>query len=170
SITSETPDTQLELELLHLPTIICAAIEYLTPAIHDKRQKLVTNLAPELPPICADSLRLEQILRNLLSTASQNTPAGERISLSAYQQNDFVLIDIHYGTPATSPEEQCNVYQTSHDPGHDYTSSNCDEDLNFTLCKYFVELHGGAIQAKRGENEANTFSVFFPFQQGHRPS
>ncbi|MBM4451780.1 MAG: hypothetical protein FJ013_05605 [Chloroflexi bacterium] len=171
-IKAEAPDTQLELELLHLPPIICAVTEHLMPAIHGKRQTLVTNLAPELPPIRADSLRLEQILLNLLSYASQNTPAGEHISISANQQEDFVLIDIHYGKPATLPEEQCGICHLFHEPRRDDTSSTCDENLNFVLCKYFVELHGGVIQAKKGGNKNNAFSVFFPLQlqQRHAPS
>lgn len=161
-IKSETPDVQLELELLNLHPIICAVTERLMPAIHGKSQKLVTNLTPELPSIRADYLRVEQILLNLLSHASRNTPPGDRISLSANQQDDFVLIDIHYGRPAIPPERQYHMSQPLREPKHDDTGDAWDEDLSFALCKYFVELHGGVIQAKREENEANAFSIFFP--------
>ena len=50
--------------------------------------------------------------------------------------------------------------QPLREPKHDDTGDAWDEDLSFALCKYFVELHGGVIQAKREENEANAFSIF----------
>jgi K+-sensing histidine kinase KdpD len=169
-IEPETPDAQLELELLDLHPIICAVTEYLIPAIHSKRQKLVTNLSPNLPSILADSLRVEQILLNLLSYASKNTPPGEPISLSANEQGDCVFIEIRYGRHTTPQERLYHTFQSPQEPSHEDTSGVRDEDLNFALCQYFVELHGGVIQAKNEEKEANAFSLFLPFTQRHKPS
>jgi K+-sensing histidine kinase KdpD len=78
-----------------------------------------------------------------------------------------VSIEIRYGGRTTPRERLCHKFQSPQQPSHDDTRDVWDEDLNFALCQYFVELHGGIIQAKSGEN---AFSLFLPLTQKHEPS
>jgi signal transduction histidine kinase len=52
------------------------------------------HLSPKLPPVLADEIHLEQIVRNLLRNADKYSPAGLPIALSAQQEGNWVRIAV----------------------------------------------------------------------------
>ena len=160
----ETSGFQLDQESLDLRSTIYAATERLLPNIRSKNQTLTTNLEPGLPSIRADSVRLEQVLLDLLSNACNNTRLRGHISLSANQKGNFVAIEIQYGGPAIPPERQRHMFQPFNEPKHRRGDATRDKDLSLALCKYFVELHGGRIQLRSEENKGNIFYILLPIE------
>ncbi len=58
------------------------------PMLKDGRVKLVTEIAPDIPPLKTDRDKLKQSVLNLLSNAAKFTEKGE-IKVAAWQDNGY---------------------------------------------------------------------------------
>lgn len=153
---------QLALEPTDISTIVYNVVEQVSLLIRSRDQSLTLNLASHLPKIVADSLRIEQILLNLLSNATKFTPQGGNISLTANRQNGYIVIEVHDSGPSIPLEEQDKVFQ----PYYRLRSANKEHiagvGLGLALCKHLVELHGGKIWVESEQGKGSTFAFTLP--------
>ena len=152
----------LELELTDIDAIVHRVVDQLSPIISNREQLLTLNLTPNTKKIMADSMRIEQVLHNLLSNASKSTPTGGNISISTDKQAGYIFIKIQDGSPCISRLEQRELFQP-------YCRLTGDKDtqipgigLGLALCKHLVELHGGRIWVENEEKNGNTFAFTLP--------
>lgn len=152
----------LELEPTEINAIVYDVVDQLSPIVRSRRQSLTLNLPPRLPNIIADSLRIEQVLVNLLSNAAKFTPQGGSISLSADEQNGYIVIEVQDSGPSIPLEEQHKVFQ----PYYRLKAANREHipgvGLGLALCKHLVELHGGRIWMESQQGKGNTFAFSLP--------
>ena len=155
---------QLELEPADINTVIYNAVDQISPTINSRNQSLTLNLAHHLPKTIADSLRIEQVLLNLLSNATKFTPEGGSISLTSTKQNDHIVIKVQDSGSSIPLEEQTKVFQLyyrlrdakEHIPG---------TGLGLTLCKHLIELHGGTIWVESQQSKGSTFAFSLPLKK-----
>ena len=69
-------------ERVDLADVSAAASRLITPRAESGRVTLESDVAPDLPYLFADELRVKQILINLLSNAVKFTPEGGLVTLS----------------------------------------------------------------------------------------
>ena len=159
----------LEMEPADVNAVIYNAIDQLSSIISSRHQSLTINLAPDVPHAMADSLRLEQILLNLLSNASKFSPENSSISLSANRHDNYLVIEMKdSSTPI--PLEECNkIFQPYYQfkPDKENTSGI---GLGLALCKHLVELHGGQIWVEGNQDKGNTFSFTLPLETTQQTS
>jgi len=152
----------LELEPTEINAIVYDVVDQLSPIVSSRGQSLTLNLPPRLPNIIADSLRIEQVLVNLLSNAAKFTPQGGSISVSADEQNGYIVIEVQDSGPSIPLEEQHKVFQ----PYYRLKTANREHipgvGLGLALCKHLVELHGGRIWIESEQGKGNTFAFSLP--------
>jgi len=153
---------QLEPELTDIDTIVHRVVDQLSPIISNREQSLTLNTTPNTKKVMADSLRIEQVLHNLLSNASKSTPIGGSISISTDKQAGYIFIKIQDSGPRMLRLEQRELFQP-------YCRLTGDKDtqipgigLGMALCKHLVELHGGRIWVENKEKKGNTFALTLP--------
>ena len=71
----------LEVESVHLPAVVVAALDSIRPAANAKGIRLVEYLEPTLP-VSGDRHRLQQVIWNLLSNAVKFTNSGGTVTVS----------------------------------------------------------------------------------------
>ncbi|HEX74945.1 MAG TPA: HAMP domain-containing histidine kinase [Dehalococcoidia bacterium] len=158
----------LELEPVDTNTIVYSVVDQLSPIVHSRDQSLTLNLAPRLPTIIADSLRVEQILLNLLSNATKFTPQGGSISLTVNRQNGYIVIEVQDSGPSIPLEEQHKIFQP-------YYQLKGDKEhilgigLGLALCKHLVELHAGKIWVASEPGKGSTFAFSLPLGTSQEP-
>ncbi len=156
---------RLELEPTEINAIVYDVVDQLSPTVRSRGQSLTLNLPPGLPNIIADSLRIEQVLVNLLSNAAKFTPQGGSISLSADAQNGYIVIEVQDSGPSIPLEEQHKVFQ----PYYRLKAANREQipgvGLGLALCKHLVELHGGRIWMESQQGKGNTFAFSLPVEE-----
>ena len=152
----------LELELTDIDAIVHRVIDKLSPIISSREQSLTINLAPATRKIIIDSLRVEQVLHNLLSNASKSTPTGGNIFVSTDKQAGYVVVKIRDCSPCIPHVEQRELFQLSCRLTGDKDTQIPGTGLGLALCKHLVELHGGRIWVENEENNGNTFAFTLP--------
>ncbi len=102
------------------------------------------EFSPNLPPVWADEIHLEEILRNLMSNADKYSPPGTAIELCACQQGEQVRISVKDHGPGIPMEYQQYIFERF---GRVYRGESAP--LGWGLGLYFarklVEAQGGSI-------------------------
>jgi signal transduction histidine kinase len=75
---------RLNREMISLPAIVANAIEELELVARDSGITIKVEIASDFPPIYADAVRIQQVLRNLLSNALHFTPPHGSVTISAH--------------------------------------------------------------------------------------
>jgi signal transduction histidine kinase len=126
-------------------------------------------LRPRLPErlgqILADERKVRQVVLNLLSNAIKFTPEGGRIEVRAAPVDGAVEVSVTDTGVGIAPEDQEAVFEEFRQVG---TAEKKAEGtgLGLTLCRKFVELHGGRIWVKSQVGVGSTFTFTIPVRRG----
>jgi len=133
--------------------------------ITEKGLKLVVEPDESLPEVLfLDETRVKQVLRNLVTSASQRTAEGP-ITLSAHAQQAASpdRIDLVFKVADTgaeiSPAEQEAFFQTFENRTSSQHSSYSRTGLELAITRLLIELMGGTIRVESPLGQGNTFTV-----------
>ena len=110
------------------------------------RNNLVINLAPELPLVMADRRRMIQVIVNLLNNADRNSPDSTPIHVSAFLEDDNVVIAVADEGRGIPSERLPGLFRRF--PRNASDSPSGHAGLGLAICKGIVEAHGGRIWAE----------------------
>jgi signal transduction histidine kinase len=146
------------------------AIETVRGLVRAEEISLVADLAPDLPHIEADPVRLRQILLNLLSNAVKFTSAGEvrlriepRIPAGSPAPSAHKVAIIVTDTGPGIAEEEFQQIFTAFERT-DRSTIHADEGtgLGLPITKRLVELHQGSVRLDSILGVGSTFTVLLP--------
>jgi len=133
--------------------------------------EVVKDLAEDLPPVLADSNRLEQVFVNLLINArdaieekwKNGDYKGEkkRISLRSSLRDGSVIIEIKdtgVGIPKSRLEKVFEPFFTTKEVGR-------GTGLGLSISYGIVQDYGGTIEVETQEGEGSNFIIRFPVSQ-----
>src|SRR5207237_1534426 len=126
---------------------------------------LQMSVDKRLGQIHADERKIRQVVLNLLSNAIKFTPEGGRIEVRAVQMDGSVEVSVTDTGVGIAPEDQEAVFEEFRQVG---TAAKKVEGtgLGLTLCRKFVELHGGRIWVKSQVGVGSTFAFTIPVRRG----
>ncbi|QBE67522.1 response regulator [Pseudoduganella lutea] len=153
----------LHREAADLNRIAAAAVEASMPAIEAAGHDLEVQLPPEPLPIEADTVRISQVIGNLLTNAAKYTPRNGRIRVAAHADGDIAVItvtDNGIGIPAESLDA---VFDMFTQVARHMERSNGGLGIGLSLVRRLVALHGGtATAASPGAGQGSTFTIRLP--------
>jgi signal transduction histidine kinase len=135
-----------------------------------RSERLVVELASELPPIEVDAARVGQILENLVENAFKYGPADGLVTVSARVDGEWLAVavdDEGVGIPAT---ERALVTEPFHRAWNVRESRVPGTGLGLYICRRLVEAHGGRLWLEdRPDGRAGTRVGFtLPLLRGRR--
>ena len=156
---------ELELTEFDLPTAIDNALMLIRERAGRRSIALQTDIDGRLGQVQADERKVRQVVLNLLSNAIKFTPEGGRIDVSAVPKDGFVEVSVRDTGIGIAPEDQEKVFEEFRQVG---TAAKKIEGtgLGLTLCRKFVELHGGKIWVKSQLGTGSTFTFTIPVRPG----
>jgi len=156
---------ELELSDFNLPTAIENALMLVRERAGRRSIALQTDIDARLGQVQGDERKIRQVILNLLSNAIKFTPEGGRIDVSAAPKDGLVEVSVSDTGIGIAPEDQEKVFEEFRQVG---TAAKKVEGtgLGLTLCRKFVELHGGRIWVKSQEGVGSTFTFTIPVRQG----
>ncbi|WP_050855240.1 ATP-binding protein [Flavobacterium frigoris] len=136
--------------------------------IKEKNLEIVKDYDSEIPAmLLGDSMRLNQIILNLVSNAVKFTAKG-KIILSVKLINEdkenlaiqFAITDSGIGIAADKINSIFNVFeQAESSTANSYGGTG----LGLAIVKQLIENQGGSISVRSKMNEGSTFSFILPF-------
>ncbi len=120
--------------------------------------QFIVDIPRKLPPVYADSLRLERILYNLIQNAVKYSPQGGKIRVLAKVKKQHLVIGVSDQGIGISLADQAKLFA----PFQRLEESRLDGvrglGLGLLVCRRLVEAHGGQIWV---ESEPGCGSTFF---------
>ena len=126
---------------------------------------LYATVDERLGQVQADERKIRQVLLNLLSNAIKFTPESGRIEVGAKPVNGFIEVSVSDTGVGIAPEDREAVFEEFRQVG---TADKKAEGtgLGLTLCRKFIELHGGKICVKSQVGVGSTFTFTIPVRHG----
>ncbi len=128
-----------------------------------------TVLASDLEvQIIGDSLRLNQVLSNLLSNALKFTPAKGIIKLRVSktgedQENVYLRFEVIDTGCGIAEENYDKIFESFEQENVDVTYKYGGTGLGLSIVKRFTQLMGGSIHVTSVQGSGSTFTVDLPF-------
>ena len=118
---------------------------------------------PDDLEVYADSHMFDTVVRNLVSNAIKFTPNGGNIIISASELHDNnIEIKIHDNGIGMKQDLISKLFIVNEKTSRSGTDGEPSTGLGLTLCKEFIEKHGGTINVESEEGSGSTFSFTIP--------
>ena len=125
---------------------------------------LQVEVSENIPRVCGDPARIEQVLVNLLSNALRHTPAGV-VKMSVRSEKAFVWIAVTDTGVGISAEDLPHVFERFWRADRSRDRASGGSGIGLAICRRLVELQGGQIKATSQLNEGSTFSFSLPIHR-----
>jgi signal transduction histidine kinase/DNA-binding response OmpR family regulator/CHASE3 domain sensor protein len=139
------------------------------PVAQDKGIELKINIAKNVPErIETDKLRLEQVVRNLLSNALKFTANGY-VSLSISNSDryaDHLSISVKDTGIGIPEEKQKLVFEAFQQADGSTRRKYGGTGLGLSISRELVKLLGGELELKSEVGEGSEFTLYLPIQKG----
>jgi PAS domain S-box-containing protein len=100
----------------------------------------------DLPLVNVDSGRIEVVLHNLITNALMYGEGEVRIA--AGRRDDVIVVSVSDNGPGIASDELPHVFERFYRARHGRQQHSGGTGLGLTICKAFVEAHGGTIWAE----------------------
>jgi two-component system, chemotaxis family, CheB/CheR fusion protein len=153
----------LKKEYVDIEALMEEAIEAVQPAI-DARQHTLRVERPATPIMLeVDSVRLIQVISNLLANAAKYTPSGGLITLGTRAEAQSLVVFVRDNGVGLAPEMLGKVFSMFTRVESEIGRSEGGLGIGLALAKGLVELHGGRIEARSaGRTHGSEFIVSLP--------
>jgi PAS domain S-box-containing protein len=149
----------IDLQPEEVDVIINDMIEMLRPLAVGSSIVLESSVPAGLPPVLADSARIQQVLSNLVGNAVKFTPREGRITVCAEQVGSEIRFGVIDTGPGIPPEQVPHIF------GQFWQASSSDRrgiGLGLAIAKGIVEAHKGTIWVESHVGLGSTFYFTLP--------
>jgi len=155
-------DNQLE------PCDMRQIVELILPNFEMQAQRKGLELSAQLPPepaqVQGNSLRLSQVITNLVGNAIKYTPSGGRIDLILGQKSNEICFKVADTGPGISTAAQAQLFQKFYRvPEIQIAQADVDgTGLGLSIVKAIVEGYGGRVWVESQVGVGSTFGCILP--------
>ncbi|KPL23730.1 MAG: hypothetical protein AMJ93_04005 [Anaerolineae bacterium SM23_84] len=161
----ESGQAPLRLEAVAVADIVLPPVQRLLPQAERAGLQVTVDLSPDIPPVLADSERMQQVVTNLVHNAIKFTLSGGQVAISGKVSEDEVVIlvrDTGIGIPA---EALLRIFERFYKA--DRARSGGGTGLGLSIAKHIVQAHGGRIWAESTEGQGSAFYFSVPLAEAN---
>ncbi|MFN4236820.1 MAG: ATP-binding protein [Vogesella sp.] len=173
---SEIGTLQLEQRAFKLDHFIDTLCDQLRTQLDDKQLELVLDIAPNVPRVLSgDTVRLGQVLLNLLNNAVKFTERGE-VCLSIQRlpsdADDEALVKLQFAVSDSGigidETHLARLFQPFTQADESITRRYGGTGLGLAICQQLVSAMGGRIEASStpGQGSCFSFAIHLPYESG----
>ncbi|MCX7595564.1 MAG: hybrid histidine kinase/response regulator HrmK [Fischerella sp.] len=157
---------QLEMhwEKVDLQTLCRNVLILVKEKAANKGLKLVLEIDCNVTTLIADSLRLKQMLLNLLFNALKFTNTGT-IGLQVKSHNSWIHFTVWDTGTGISKEHQTELFQPYFQIANAVVSRYEGTGLGLAVTRKLAELHGGWVEVESELNCGSRFTIILPLRQ-----
>jgi signal transduction histidine kinase len=164
---SDAGQLHLNHEEISLEEIVTSALEELEITAADNEITINVDIDDDIPPLWADSVRLQQVLRNLISNALRFTSTGGNITISAHYRDDnasaeYIEISVCDTGCGIAAEYQQLIFERFYQVPRPNGGRAGGQGLGLAVVKLIIELYGGRVAVESTPGQGSTFSFTLP--------
>jgi len=150
-------------ESFKLDEVMRMTIATVEPLLKDGRVKLVTEIAPDIPPLKTDRDKLKQSVLNLLSNAVKFTEKGE-IKVAAWRDNGSLKLTVSDTGIGMKKEALDLIFEEFRQADMSSTRRYGGTGLGLAIVRRFINLLGGEIVVESEEGKGSKFTITMPME------
>lgn len=153
----------LRKEPVELKLCIDAAVETMVTQLQNRAHRLAVTYPPDPIWVDGDSVRLAQVVGNLLHNAVKFMAPGGEIYIDVQRTNGGVRISVRDAGIGIAEDDISSIFDLFSQAGHTHDSVQDGLGIGLSLVKNLVELHGGSVLARSaGKGLGSTFELWLP--------
>ena len=164
----------LNIEPASLREVMDSIVNIIQPQVKAKNQCFTVSAYEILSEdVYCDSIRLNQVLINLLGNAVKFTPENGSVQVSVYQEelpNDTARVRTHFLVSDTgigmSKEYQQQIFESFSREDNTRVQKTEGSGLGMAITKYIVDAMDGVISVHSEQGKGSTFHVVLDLQKG----
>ncbi|MDX8398557.1 MAG: ATP-binding protein [Mariprofundaceae bacterium] len=121
--------------------------------------------------VMGDQSQLQRVIFNLLSNAYKYAPENSTVWLTAYGNQESVLITVCDEGPGVAIEHQQRLFHRFYRIDDSRARKQGSAGLGLAICKHIIDAHHGKIKLESQEGEGASFIVELPLSHinpGHK--
>lgn len=149
--------------IIDLSTTIADIVKQMQLIAHKKRVA-ISFRADEvcMPHISIDSLRLHEVVENLVGNAVEYTLPGGSVDVSLHQRDDAYLISVKDTGIGISPSDQKKLFVKFFRSAKAVAHNPEGSGLGLYVVKSYAEGWGGKVSVESAEHKGSTFTLSLP--------
>lgn len=160
----ESGSLQLNLEVTNVESLLKKNIDVNTLFAAKKDIKLALNVPEPLPEVEVDSVKIEQVLNNLISNAIKFSHSDTTITVSAFSTGEQILITVEDQGQGIPEKELEKVFIPFSKVSVKGTSGENSTGLGLSIVKRIVTGHQGRIWVESIVGKGSLFHFTLPLK------
>ena len=164
---------RLNRSILKLQELVANSVEEMELTAADSQISIQIAIPGDFPQLYADGVRLQQVLRNLISNAIRFTPPGGSVTIAARiidaapatsneEAQQVVAVEVRDTGCGIVPEHRERIFERFYQITQGNAGRAGGQGLGLAIVKMIVELHGGQVTVESVPGEGSTFTFTLP--------
>lgn len=165
SLSTLDSNAELKLEMMEPLVISNQVVSELAPMAAAKNQAI--RIVGQVPPFLADTSKVDQVLRNLVSNAIKYGPEGKMIQVRWETGGPrTVLLKVIDEGPGIPEEHHSRLFERFYRVDRGRSRDIGGTGLGLAIVKHIMEIHGGEVRVKSQPGQGSEFVCQFPVKNG----
>lgn len=147
-------------EWVQLDGLFHYTLDMLQGQIKSKHIKVQTDIAPNIPAMKANPVRLRQVLDNVVGNAIKYSNRDGEVNVSIKAEGDQIILQVSDNGPGIPAQDQARIFDKF------YRGRNMDKQegsgLGLAIVKSIVDAHQGRIWVESNLGQGSTFFIVLP--------
>ena len=153
----------LDDQLFDIPQLLSEAA-IVVDSLRKESVELKVNVKEDLQPVCGDSVKLQQVIINLLSNALKFTDSGAvTLSCEMLSENEFCFVVSDTGT-GIDPAKQEEIFEAFRQESASTQNVRGGTGLGLSISARIVRLLGGELKVESEVGKGSKFFFKIPFK------
>lgn len=154
----------LQLDAIDIAEVIRASVRELRQRHLD--HTIVVRIRRDLSLVHGDSLRIKQIIDNLVGNATKYAAEGTQILINVRQRNGMVVISVTDQGVGIPKAVQSRVFEPFYRADNSRNQRASGVGLGLSIVKSLVQAHGGEVRVRSLLGRGSTFTFTLPIVSG----
>lgn len=147
-------------EWVQLEGLFRYTLDMLQGQIKSKHIKVLTDIAPDIPALKANPVRLRQVLDNVVGNAIKYSNRDGEVNVSIKSEGDQIILQVSDNGPGIPAQDQAHIFDKF------YRGHNMDQQegsgLGLAIVKSIIDAHQGRIWVESNLGQGSTFFIVLP--------